>query len=939
MYKVLAVAIAALVLATVLVPVPVINAAVQEEPTVVERGDSIIVKTLHYEVKLSKTGGHVSSIKLVDAGVSAYSYINGDGLVRDFVAVEGRWVAADAVYDVVNVSMTDGVVKVALKSVVGLDGYGMLEIVKEYVFYRDSYFFDAYVMLRNLNNVSLGLSAKFLNSSIETSYVVRVFAAVGVLGGERPLYLDKEGRVLVESPALRYVLWKVEPRRAVVKYFGVYDPIDRAVFVVVPRNATNAVFTNSSTLGAGVIVGFNPLSLHGDSPVVYVFRVVCTPLDIELVRSVGLVELAESLETALFAVSDSAIYRVGDSASLTVIVSRRESPANVSVTLDVFRGLKRIKFAELYSGTVEDSLKLSYTVQLRDADEYIFRVSVKVGDTIVKQVDVWAAAIEPTYAPTYLALVFNIESPPAMLPDGTFYLIEPFSKVWDSVFIPYFEGGAYAVYAQMLQKHSSLRVTCHISPALLEAWDRGVENGVHIAWGGKEIVVSRDDPRVLMLRNTLDAYRELASEGRLELLASFYAPVSPGTVLKVFGSVGLNDLAYELLLFNLVYGKNITEVVLESRVYGAWVPHPLWDERLIKLLLSSGYRYVVLSGVNASTGIFAIVDPSTGESIPAFVVDTNITRVLGSLPEFADEMDAESMARHVLKLLYADSLKHSDTVLVVAIDVDELLLHGRNPPLNAYFLDRLLSYIDKARFAIKTVTLSEALKMFSPESALTLPRCGEQRRNLSSMDEVVRCAVLVEVLREIVPVQERYKALVTPETPLAKAYKALSIALDLRLMMRQEMQRIADAWSTYAKQVTYRALDKVDVTVLVLKSYSGEGPVLEVTVRVINNLPFTIRLPVTINGTAVKGEMYEITVPASSRETQHFTVPLVSDEGTVAVYCAVRGYVFCERVYEVREVGEVSALTPLHIAAIVAIISAAAAAAVAYAIVRVFGRK
>ena len=129
--------------------------------------------------------------------------------------------------------------------------------------------------------------------------------------------------------------------------------------------------------------------------------------------------------------------------------------------------------------------------------------------------------------PLTVVFVWHHHQAPNYLPDGTLHSDWAFRYVYGDLFEG-FEGGPYSVHLELHESHGAVRDVDHLSPSLLDQWERACREGYRTPDG----YVPPDDGRVERVRRVLEGYRRLVRESRVEPMFSVFAHTVQGLVLR-----------------------------------------------------------------------------------------------------------------------------------------------------------------------------------------------------------------------------------------------------------------------------------------------------------------------------------------------------------------------------------------------------------------------
>ncbi len=318
--------------------------------------------------------------------------------------------------------------------------------------------------------------------------------------------------------------------------------------------------------------------------------------------------------------------------------------------------------------------------------------------------------------PVGVSIVWHHHQAPNYLPDGRYHADWAFRWVWYDLFKPYYKEGPYYVHALLQDKYPNLKITQHLSPSLLKQWSDAVENGYRLGSGEYYPPGSRE---VEMVKETLELYRKLLRENRIEVLTSVYAHTILGYLVSRYDMVDVVSDELEL-------GKETTREVMGIEARGAWTPEMAWDQRLAEIYRSHGIDYTVLCGKNHFHGSRGskkdIYQPylTTG-NLAVFFRDQAISDTIGFGNVFPDEKTAYRKAADIVVEIVRRGLgRKGPSHITIALDGENWMIFSKTPHNTALFLDKFYQYLSilEAKGLLKTMFLSQALDEIGVQGSL-----------------------------------------------------------------------------------------------------------------------------------------------------------------------------------------------------------------------------
>lgn len=424
--------------------------------------------------------------------------------------------------------------------------------------------------------------------------------------------------------------------------------------------------------------------------------------------------LIDGLEA--YIVTDKPAYKPGDELRLMALLQFYGNEREVEVEvmddsnrvvfekkIHVKRGLNVVDYiVDIGEAPGIKRLRLLIDGKHRDHVEYI------VEDSTVRK-------------PFYLTIVWHNHQAPNYDPEGRIHSPWAYVYVWKDYLKPY-GLGPYHYHAQMLGKHPSYSATYNLSPSLLRQWELLLEQGVEFTDGIRLSPLSREAGIVKeMLRKYIDATKKR----QIDVLTSIYAHTIAGFLTDVLG-------AHDIVSDEISYGREVTRRVLEEyEPMGIWTPEMAFSMNLVSIYHDNGIKYTVLDDVHhfqwaegdkdSPYEPYIVVDTSTKKYMTVFFRDQDISNILSFKNNFYSEAHAW---RNAYAFAYVIATKWYDNrvkTLVIALDGENWMVFARNPPLVAFFLDKLIIYLETLQDNgfIKLSTLREMYEQVPSRRVLT----------------------------------------------------------------------------------------------------------------------------------------------------------------------------------------------------------------------------
>ncbi len=308
--------------------------------------------------------------------------------------------------------------------------------------------------------------------------------------------------------------------------------------------------------------------------------------------------------------------------------------------------------------------------------------------------------------PLLLVFVWHCHQGISLRPDGTFHGAWAFTYVYNNMFEPYYPGGPYVLHALLLEKHPGVKFTVNLSPSLLWQWAYAVRFGYRSGFA----YVAPNSTEVQAVRDLVSRFSRLVSEGRVELLTSFFNHPIPGYVAEKF------EWGLEAVVEQLEYGKALTSSIFNVTPRGAWVPEMFFSMKLAKPMSALGIEYTVLDAryhLSAAQGeVGTPYEPyllvgDEDARLALLFRDSDLSDFVSFGVDPSNEEEAAALARRFVALALARRLENPEArVVVIAADGENWLLGNK---LKAVFFDKMLGYVEECRPLLLTATASDAL--------------------------------------------------------------------------------------------------------------------------------------------------------------------------------------------------------------------------------------
>lgn len=474
----------------------------------------------------------------------------------------------------------------------------------------------------------------------------------------------------------------------------------------------------------------------------------------------------------------------------------------------------------------------------------------------------------------YVSFVWHHHQAPQFYPDGTYKDPWPFLHVYKGDFHG-FEGGPYKVHLDIHVAREGYRDTDHLSPSLLEQWDKALREG--FIYNGEE--VKPGDQRIAILGEVLEGYRKMVSEDRVEPLGSVYAHTIQGFLLRKSREIGMEKFIKRLLQWELSLGVSIVRNVLGKAPRGVWTPEMFWDMELINIYSEVGIRYTVLcqqhfdrAGGEKETIYepYTVEDVLTGNKVVVFFRDIQLSDWLSFEVNFPDERSADISARRFVIELAKRRLAKPGGIVVIALDGENWMIIPQYKRYAPYFLYRIITFIERSGI-IKFTTLGSYLASKPPRRTLYFVPYGSwiglsERQWTGGVKDETWSYVFdrlrwVEGLYELLE-EEAERLLEDEDSPLYRAFKAAAISLDSDFYWYGEDERERDfvkRWAEEAERISREVIGKIKVDVI---EERGDHLLLRLT----NGTDYKVKLGLEVSDTSYTGSHVLKLDPGEERE-------------------------------------------------------------------------
>ncbi|ADI32144.1 glycoside hydrolase family 57 protein [Staphylothermus hellenicus] len=477
----------------------------------------------------------------------------------------------------------------------------------------------------------------------------------------------------------------------------------------------------------------------------------------------------------------------------------------------------------------------------------------------------------------YFTIVWHHHQAPNYLPDGRIHGPWAYIYVWSDLLKPYGKG-PYHYHSLMLKIHPHFKATYNLSPSLLQQWQIAIEKGVEFTNGEK---YDPSHEKIKLVEETLNNYREALFKGQIDVLTSIYAHTIGGFLTDVLGAT---DIVEE----EIRYGKEVTSKIMGNNYspQGIWTPEMAFSMKLIPIYYDLDIKYTVLddkfhffhAGGNKDSQYepYMVIDTESKKYITVFFRDHDLSDILGFRNNFYSEPHAWRNAYEFALRVAEKWIDKNSKILVVALDGENWMSFSVNPPLTAYFLDKMIIYLEMLadnKF-IKLSTLREIYNKVPANRILTniptnswLGTFRKWRGEVPQHEEYW------------VKTYSAYRKLLAYEEMIGgrdefsnKARWALWHALDSDYWWAEFwLPKIIDTWLREAENILNERMNKIQIIDARLASKLYEGGKADLIVTIRNQLEKEIRVSFTIGGigfSSINNDLETVKMNPSSSYTR-----------------------------------------------------------------------
>ncbi|MEM1845258.1 MAG: glycoside hydrolase family 57 protein [Desulfurococcaceae archaeon] len=548
-----------------------------------------------------------------------------------------------------------------------------------------------------------------------------------------------------------------------------------------------------------------------------------------------------------YIVLNKPVYLVGEKCTASVLIKSIEYSGFVEVI--ILDHDNNIVYKSNYTITQNESRAENIDISIPSKPGQ-YSLKLKINNNIVDTVDY--IVIESISNPFYIALVWHNHQAPNYLPNNIIHAPWAYIYVYGNQLQPYGRG-PYAYHTDILSKYSSYKCTFNLSPSLLYQWYLAISNGVVFHNGD---VLKPGSDSVEYIREILNRYIDFAKKERIDVLTSIYGHTIGGYLIDV---LNIQDIVFD----EVKYGKEITMKILDGyEPIGAWTPEMAFSMKMIDIYYDNGIEYTVLDDTchfdkaigekGSKYEPYIVYNKDSGKYLFVVFRDHYLSDLIGFKNNFYSDIHAYRNAYESMLIIVRKILESKPKVLTIALDGENWLVFSHNPPLVAYFYDRLVNYLEvlaKTGF-IKTVHLREVFDQIPAKRILThIPTaswlCGfkkwrgervEHEQYWRSVSEIIR---LIRVYENTIGGRDEYSE---------KARWAIWHALDSDYWWSEFwLPKIIETWIREAQNIVFNRLSKIRVRDIAPIGEFVEKQLSRVKCIVDNELEKSIKLDIMLN--------------------------------------------------------------------------------------------
>jgi len=561
-----------------------------------------------------------------------------------------------------------------------------LAVYRVIKFYPDKYFIDVEEILVNRGKREITIEA-YWNKSIgySISWSTRI----------------ESGDVQAWKVGSRIGFGKIWPWTRIygrVNWAAIYNDGSRVWVGIIPFNQTNSLWLESKSWGEEVRIEFPAITIRPGQEIKYTYRIFGGPLRRELLNEAGFTGLPPDLSLRLRTRYDKYAYREGEEVNLSIELKKLAGEGyNVSIVFIEDESKKVIKrFNEFLHPHEVKLINIRLTAPRREGIHHYTIKIISEGRLFLEE-KTWILVVKPRGERLKLVLVWHLHQPIYLNSSGDFESFKLFHHLISDFEYDHERIGIYLLHLKALERIKGIKVTFNIQPCLIYQW---------LAYLKKH----RDDDFSKAIIEIINGLRELAREGRVQLLTSpIYHPL-PAILIDLGWR---NDLEAQIRM-----GKQLLEEVFKLNISGLWIPEMAFNKQLVDIMSEVGLRMTILDerefigSVRLASGKAPtpynpyIIRSKNGGEIRVLFRDSQISDMIGF--QASSTTDPEESVRELLYRLFKIYKEHPKGVVTLALDGENPFILGSVEA--RYLLQKLYEAVIEQKDWIETITLEEAVR-------------------------------------------------------------------------------------------------------------------------------------------------------------------------------------------------------------------------------------
>lgn len=390
-----------------------------------------------------------------------------------------------------------------------------------------------------------------------------------------------------------------------------------------------------------------------------------------------------------FLVLNRPVFKAGESARVNVLIRSLGYGGQAAISVVDSRGALVYKRNINVEAGQGDVIALEHGVPDKPGT---YALKLSINDVVFDEVEY--LVVDGIASRSVVALVWHNHQAPNYLPDGTVHGPWAYIYAYGKQLEPYGQS-PYMHHVNMLEKHGDYRATFNLSPSLLYQWRQAITKGVMFQTGER---IEPGDERAKLIEVVLDRYIEYAKKGQIDILTSIYAHTIGGFLIEYL------DI-YDIVNDEVRYGKEVSRSVLKGyEPLGAWTPEMAFSMKIVDIYYDNEIEYTILDDIchfEGSVGEkgsryepYIVLNKENGKHIFVVFRDHRLSDLLSFKNNFVSEPHALRNAYQLAYVISKRITESSPKLLTLALDGENWMAFSSNPPLTAYYYDKLLIYLE-----------------------------------------------------------------------------------------------------------------------------------------------------------------------------------------------------------------------------------------------------